>query len=248
MSSSSGDWGCGEGRIPDVPEWGQDGTGTALAGYDGSERPQPPSRIAEGGMEAGPGSFDPPVRLLGGRSPMTAARGLRKDASKPAAPQPLTNIQTIAKLDEEVLLKRSAVERVGDRLVPLAGSPGFALVHVVWFSLWIAMNRGVIPGVPVFDPYPFNFLTMAVSLEAIFITIGVLNTQNRMARLSDRRAQLDLQINLLAEQESTAALRLLQRVAERLGVPLGEPTPAELAEKTSVEDLVEKLDEKLPGP
>ena len=178
---------------------------------------------------------------------MSAARHPRKAATTPGAP-PLTNIQTIAKLEEEALLKRSAAERVGDRLVPMAGSPGFALLHVVWFTLWIAVNRGLIPGIPVFDPYPFNFLTMAVSLEAIFITIAVLNSQNRMSRLSDRRAQLDLQINLLAEQESTAALRLLQRIAERLGVPLGDPTPAELAEKTDVEDLVEKLDEKLPEP
>lgn len=179
---------------------------------------------------------------------MTAARDPRKDASKPAAPQPLKNIQTIAKLEEEELLKRSAVERVGDRLVTMAGSPGFALFHVAWFCLWIALNRGLIPRVPVFDPYPFNLLTMAVSLEAIFVTIAVLNSQNRMVRLSDRRAQLDLQINMLAEQESTAALLLLQRIAERLGVPLGEPEPAELAEKTNVEDLVEKLDQTLPEP
>lgn len=179
---------------------------------------------------------------------MTAARDPRKDASKPAASLPLTNIRTIAKLEEDALQKRSAADRLGDRLAPLAGSPGFALFHLVWFGLWIAMNSGLFPGVPVFDPYPFNFLTMTVSLEAIFITIAVLNSQNRMARQSDRRAQLDLQINMLAEQESTAALHLLQRIAERLGVPLGEPPPAELAEETNVQDLVEKLDEKLPEP
>src|SRR5690349_14577968 len=172
----------------------------------------------------------------------------RTRASKAAGTQQLTNIQTIANLDEEELLRRSMAERVGDRLALLAGSPTFALIHVVWFGLWIAINRGLMPGVPIFDPYPFNFLTMAVSLEAIFITIGVLNSQNRMSRLSDRRAHLDLQINLLAEQESTVALRLLQRIAERLGVPMGEPPPAELAEQTNVQDLVEKIDEKLPEP
>lgn len=167
---------------------------------------------------------------------------------KTAGTPPLTNIQTIAKLEEEALRRRTAMERVGDRLVPFAGSPTFALLHVIWFGVWIAMNQGLVPGVPIFDPYPFNFLTMTVSLEAIFITIAVLNSQNRMARLTDRRAQLDLQINMLAEQESTAALRLLQRVAERLGVPLGEPAPSELAEKTNVQDLVDKLEEKLPEP
>jgi uncharacterized membrane protein len=177
-----------------------------------------------------------------------AAPDPRTETSKAASTLPVGNIQTIAKLDEEALLRRSAMERIGDRIVPFAGSPVFALFHVVWFTLWIAMNRSMVPGVPVFDPYPFNFLTMTVSLEAIFITIAVLNSQNRMARLSDRRAQLDLQINMLAEQESTATLHLLQRVAERLGVPMGDPPPAELAEQTNVQDLVEELDERLPEP
>ena len=163
-------------------------------------------------------------------------------------PAPLTNIQTVAQLEAEQLARRSWMERLGDRLVPLLGNWSFALLHVVWFTAWICINRGLVPGVPIFDPYPFNFLTMAVSLEAIFVTIAVLNSQNRMARLSDRRAQLDLQINLLAEQESTATLELLQRIAERLGVPLGDPPPAELAQQTNVEDLVEKLEEKLPDP
>jgi uncharacterized membrane protein len=169
------------------------------------------------------------------------SRGLEREASAQ-----LSNIRTIAQLEEAQLARRSSMERLGDRLVPLLGNWGFALLHVGWFTAWICINRGLVPGVPIFDPYPFNFLTMSVSLEAIFVTIAVLNTQNRMARQSDRRAQLDLQINLLAEQESTATLRLLQRIAERLGVPLGDPPPAELAEQTNVEDLVEKLDEKLP--
>lgn len=169
-------------------------------------------------------------------------RGPRREASAH-----LTNIQRIAQLEAHELDRRSPMERLGDRIVPLLGNWSFALLHVLWFTSWICVNRGLVPGVPIFDPYPFNFLTMAVSLEAIFITIAVLNTQNRMARQSDRRAQLDLQINLLAEQESTATLELLQRIAERLGVPLGDPAPAELAEQTNVEDLVEKLDEKLPN-
>ena len=157
-----------------------------------------------------------------------------------------TNIQKIAQLEAQQLERRSLMERLGDRLLPILGSWGFALLHVTWFTSWVCVNRGLVPGVPIFDPYPFNFLTMAVSLEAIFITIAVLNSQNRMARQSDRRAQLDLQINLLAEQESTATLELLQRIAERLGVPQADPARAELAEQTNVEDLVEKLDEKLP--
>jgi uncharacterized membrane protein len=160
-----------------------------------------------------------------------------------------SNIQKIADLENEHLNQRTLSERIGDRLVAMAGTGGFALAHVVWFAAWIAVNRGWLGGIEPFDPYPFNLLTMIVSLEAIFITIGVLISQNRMARQADRRAHLDLQINLLAEQESTATLRLLARIAERLGI---EPEhavkkeQAQLEAETDIKQLVTELDKKLP--
>lgn len=164
-----------------------------------------------------------------------------------------TNIEKIADLEAEHLSRRSLSERVGDRLVTLAGTGTFALLHAVWFVGWVALNlgwlRAWVPRLAPFDPYPFNLLTMVVSLEAIFITIGVMISQNRMTRLADRRAHLDLQINLLAEQESTATLRLLARIAEQLGI---EPEAAVQRERgaleaeTDVKELVSELDQKLP--
>jgi len=160
-----------------------------------------------------------------------------------------TNIQKIADLEVEQINQRTLSERIGDRLVALAGTGVFALLHLVWFAGWLAVNLGWVPGISPFDPYPFSLLTMIVSLEAIFITIGVLISQNRMARLGDRRAHLDLQINLLAEQESTATLRMLGRIAERLGI---EPEiavrreQASLEAETDIKALVTELDKKLP--
>ena len=90
---------------------------------------------------------------------------------------------------------------------------------------------------------------MIVSLEAIFITIGVLISQNRMARQADRRAHLDLQINLLAEQESTATLRLLGHIAERLGIPTERAVKTEQASleaETDIRSLVTELDQRIP--
>jgi uncharacterized membrane protein len=69
-----------------------------------------------------------------------------------------------------------------------------------------------------FDPFPFGFLMLLVSLEAIFLTAIVLMTQNRMRRQADKRAHLDLQVNLLAEQELTAMLQMLNALCERMGV------------------------------
>ena len=159
------------------------------------------------------------------------------------------NVEKIADLELEQLNRRSLSERIGDRLVSLAGTGAFAGVHAAWFAVWIVINLGVVRGVPVFDPYPFSLLTMVVSLEAIFITIGVLISQNRMARQADRRAHLDLQINLLAEQESKATLRLLSRIAERLGIEPEQAVKKEqatLEAETDIKSLVTELDKKLP--
>jgi uncharacterized membrane protein len=73
-----------------------------------------------------------------------------------------------------------------------------------------------VPGVDHFDPFPFTFLTLIVSLEAIFLSTFILISQNYETRLSERRNQLDLQINLLSEQE-TKMLRILERIAKRWG-------------------------------
>jgi uncharacterized membrane protein len=88
-----------------------------------------------------------------------------------------------------------------------------------------------------------------MSLEAIFLALFVLSSQNRLATQSDKRAHLDLQINLLTEREMTAVLQLLQDIAERLGVPhpVDNPSIRELAQETDVRELASKLDDELPG-
>ena len=99
------------------------------------------------------------------------------------SPDPsLTNIQAIARLEQQMLHSRSGADRIGAAITRIAGSLVFVGVHAVWFAAWIAVNAELVPGVPVFDPYPFSFLTLVVSLEAIFLAIFVLMSQNRAAR------------------------------------------------------------------
>jgi uncharacterized membrane protein len=64
---------------------------------------------------------------------------------------------------------------------------------------WIVWN--LLPFTPHFDPYPFGFLTMIVSLEAIFLSIFVLVSQNRQAAKDRLRADADYEVNLKAELE-----------------------------------------------
>ena len=59
---------------------------------------------------------------------------------------------------------------------------------------------------------------MAASVEAIFLSTFVLITQNRMAAMADKRADLDLHINLLTEHELTKLAVLISEIAEKLGI------------------------------
>ena len=102
-------------------------------------------------------------------------------------------------------------------------------------------------GIEPFDPYPFSLLTTIVSLEAIFLTLFVLISQNRMSREADRRAALDLEVNILAERESTMTLRILHDISHHLGLK-GEASKdlAELLKETRLEELSTRLEKALP--
>jgi uncharacterized membrane protein len=158
------------------------------------------------------------------------------------------NVRTIARLESAMLLHRSATARVSDAVSRMAGSGTFILLHVAWFTAWVLVNLGLVPGLEPFDPFPYTFLTMVVSLEAIFLSIFVLISQNHMAHLADRRAHLDLQINLLAEQENTIMLRMLRRLCEKQGIQHDADSDEgeSLFAKTDLEALVKDLEEHLP--
>jgi uncharacterized membrane protein len=159
-----------------------------------------------------------------------------------------SNVARVAKLEASALDARSLGARCATGLVRFAGTTTFAAIHLVWFVVWLAVNTGLVPGVRPFDPYPFSFLTLVVSLEAIFLSIWILIGQNEMERLADRRAHLDLQINMLAEQESTAAIRMLQRISDRLGIPPDDTAvDTALTEETDVERIATAIDQTVPS-
>jgi uncharacterized membrane protein len=163
----------------------------------------------------------------------------------PGAPEPTArNIEAIAALEREALHHRSAIDRLSDTVTAAAGSATFIAAHAVFFAAWITLNA---TGRVRFDPYPFNFLMLVVSLEAIFLTSIVLMTQNRMTRQADKRAHLDLQVNLLAEQELTAILQMLQALCQRAGVEVKarDTRVEQLVKETDIHQLASALDREL---
>jgi uncharacterized membrane protein len=130
------------------------------------------------------------------------------------------NIKTITALDHEHDATLSKIDRVANAISNFAGSISFIIVHILFFSTWIAVNLFF-----KFDKFPFAFLMVLVSLEAIFLSGLVLMGQNISAEKQDKRHKLGLQINLLAEQENTATMKVLARIAEKLQVPADELRP-----------------------
>jgi uncharacterized membrane protein len=154
------------------------------------------------------------------------------------------NIQAIMGLERETRGKRSVLERITDGVRGLASSPAFIFAHILWFAVWIGANS---LGRARFDAYPFSLLTLAVSLEAIVLTGFVLMAQTRMTQQADKRAHLDLQINLLAEQELTAILKMQCLLAERAGIDVAgvDPRLEQLRTQTDVQRLAAALDNEL---
>jgi uncharacterized membrane protein len=154
------------------------------------------------------------------------------------------NVELIGRLETAAADRLSAVDRVIDWITAFCGSTAFLVVHVLWFGAWLALNT--VPGMRHFDPYPFQFLTLVVSLEAILLSTFILITQNRQAALADRRNHLDLQINLLSEQENTKMLVLLDRVARKLGVDeCDDPEVRAMEQQAHPERLVEQIEQTL---
>jgi uncharacterized membrane protein len=138
--------------------------------------------------------------------------------------------------------RRSLEERLADVVTRFTGSMRFVYLHVVIFGLWIAINVGWLP-LPRFDP-SFVILAMAASVEAIFLSTFVLITQNRMAAIGDKRADLDLQVSLLAEHEITRLITLVTAMANRMGIEEGrDPELFELAQDVHPERVLEEMEE-----
>jgi uncharacterized membrane protein len=138
------------------------------------------------------------------------------------------NIQALLEVQEKYEEARSTEERAADRITTFAGTMRFVYLHAALFGGWIILNLGLIPGIKPFDPFPFVMLAMWASVEAIFLSTFVLISQNRMMMLSEKRADLDLQVSLLAEHEVTRLIHMVDALSRRLGMP--EPTDKEISE------------------
>lgn len=145
--------------------------------------------------------------------------------------------------------KRNFSQKLADWVTDTFGSIGFLMVNISWFIIWIAINTNLVPGLAPFDPFPFGFLTMLVSLEAIMLAIFVLISQNRVAQLDDLREEIDLQVDIITEQEITKLMEMVSMLLKKNGIDLSQdsllkemlkPINVEKIEKALERQIVEK--------
>ena len=118
--------------------------------------------------------------------------------------------------------KRTISQKLADLVTTTFGSVTFLAFNIAWFTAWIAINVGLVPGVAIFDPYPFGLLTTIVSLEAIILAVFVLISQNREQKINDLRDEIDLEIDSTAEAELSKLLELLGKIAQKVGIDVSK--------------------------
>lgn len=142
--------------------------------------------------------------------------------------------------------RRTTSQRIADWLTTKSGTMMFLSANAIFFGVWIVFNIHLIPGVEPFDAYPFGFLTMIVSLEAIMLSIVVLISQNREAHIANTREEVTLQMDLIIEQELTKALQIMTRVAEKQGIDLSDDTELrQMLKPTDVEKIENAIESQV---
>jgi uncharacterized membrane protein len=151
------------------------------------------------------------------------------------------NIAALVNRRQREYAATSTQDKIADRVTAFAGSLKFVYLHLATYGAWILINLGWVPGAPRFDP-TFVVLAMVASVEAIFVSTFVLVSQNRMAVLAERRAELDLQISLLSEHEITRLVKLTSEMARHMGVAGGHDAELEqLATDVTPEAVLDRL-------
>ena len=152
------------------------------------------------------------------------------------------NIRTVLERRQAEDRNKSLQLRIADVITRFAGSMTFVHIHLVLFTTWIIVNLPAVP-LPKFDP-SYVVLAMFASVEAIFLSTFVLISQNRMAAQADKRADLDLQVSLLAEHEVTRLITLVKQIAERLEIDTSQhPELEELQKDVAPERVLDAIEE-----
>ena len=151
----------------------------------------------------------------------------------------------IKSFETEALRKRPISIKIADFLTSYFGTIGFLVVNIAIYTVWILVNTGKIAGIPIFDPYPHSFLNSLVSIEAIFLTVIVLISQNRANQIDKLRQELQLQVNLYSEKETTKILQIVKKIADIKGIKIDDSEIEDMLKEIDASYIERKLEEQI---
>lgn len=153
------------------------------------------------------------------------------------------NIRELIKLRQQEEKDKTFDEHIADKITSFTGSMSFVYLHIIVIALWVIYNLGLL-GIKPVDP-SFTGLMILASVEAIFLATFVLIRQNRMNILADKRANLDLQVSLLAEHEITHLITLVKAIAAKLDInEAHNPEIDELTRHVTPEQVLDTIDKQ----
>ncbi|MBX4201178.1 DUF1003 domain-containing protein [Candidatus Parcubacteria bacterium] len=154
--------------------------------------------------------------------------------------------EAIESFKKKIDSKRTASDKMADWLTASFGTVFFLGANAVFFLVWLVLNTHLIPALEPFDPFPFGFLTMIVSLEAIFLAIIVLISQNRETRVAELREEIELYINTYAESEITKLIYLQTLLLKRNGIDVSsDPEVQKMMESLEPDKIEKELEKQL---
>jgi len=179
---------------------------------------------------------------LGEKAKIVTIDGNHDGGTTPEAKVLRHQRQLIKSFRSKYNAKRKWYNKFADWMTGASGTILFLILNFIWFGGWVIWNNGLIPGLMPFDPYPYSFLTMIVSLEAIMLSIIVLISENRQADIADLREEIDFNINVRAEQEITKILNILDEIHDHLGLnPEDDEDLIEMKKDTNLDEIEQQI-------
>jgi uncharacterized membrane protein len=155
------------------------------------------------------------------------------------------NTRTMLELRQEAEKQKGVQQKFAALVARYVGSMPFIYIQLFFIASWVIINLKRVPGLRQFDPYPFPLLALITTIEAIFLAVFILVSQNRMSDLEEKREELGLQISLLTEHEVTRLMNLVDSIATHLKVTGKDQDLKDLKKDTSPEKVLNVIEAEM---
>ena len=118
--------------------------------------------------------------------------------------------------NKELRARRTLSEHAADVIAAFGGSWTFILLFAAWLVFWAVLNTEILGSRNAFDPYPYIFLNLILSMIAAVQAPIIMMSQNRQAARDRLEAEVDHEVNVRAELAIRHLDERLHAIEQRL--------------------------------